>query len=57
MAARQFKSQKDDVFIQQLTLFVEKNLEMTENKGEALIDGKQCWILEFEDPNFSFINY
>ena len=32
-------------------------IEMTENKGEALIDGRKCWILEFQDPKFGFKNY
>lgn len=37
--------------------YASKGMELTENKGEALIDGKKCWILEFENPNFGFRNY
>jgi len=37
--------------------FADKGLEMTKNKGETFVDGKQCWILEFENPNFNFISY
>ena len=41
----------------QFQSFAKKGLEMTKNKGETLVDGKQCWILEFENPNFTFISY
>ena len=36
--------------------FNAKGIDMTENKGEAVIDGRKCWILEFEDPYFKFQN-
>lgn len=37
--------------------YLKKGLEMTEYKGEALIDDKKCWVLEFTNPRFSLTNY
>lgn len=37
--------------------FLIKGLEMTEKKGEAVVDNKKCWILEFDNPDFKFENY
>lgn len=41
----------------QLQDYLSKGLEMTEKKGEAVVDNKKCWILEFENLDFKFENY
>lgn len=37
--------------------FTSEGKEMTENKGEISVDGKPCWILEFQDPDFKLVDY
>lgn len=41
----------------QYQTYLEKDKEMLENKGDTVIDGRKCWILEFENEHFNFENY